>query len=148
MAARYLWLPRSHPEDPRAMPLTRLMAATDGSDHGDHAVDFALGLAAATGADLRVLGVETDGLPGAAPTRSPARPARTAGPPVRGRAGDRRAAARRAHPLRRAAGRDGGLDGLGAGRPRGRDRPARRGVAGRLAGGGAPGPDPDRESTR
>src|ERR1041385_1925816 len=78
MAARYLWLPRSHPEDPRAMPLTRLMAATDGSDHGDHAVDFALGLAAATGADLRVLGVETDGLPVAAPTRSAVRRAATA----------------------------------------------------------------------
>jgi nucleotide-binding universal stress UspA family protein len=60
------------------MPLTRLMAATDGSEHGDHAVDYAVALAAATGADLQVLGVETDGLPVAAPTRSAVRRAATA----------------------------------------------------------------------
>lgn len=60
------------------MPLTRLLAATDGSEHGDHAVEYARALAATAGAELQVLGVETDGLKVAAPTRSAVRRATTA----------------------------------------------------------------------
>jgi nucleotide-binding universal stress UspA family protein len=60
------------------MPLTRLLAATDGSEHGDHAVDYARALAASLGAELQVVGVETDGLPVAASTRSAVRRAATA----------------------------------------------------------------------
>ena len=52
------------------MPFIRLLAASDGSDHGDHAVELARTLAGMAGAELSVLGVRTDGLPVAAPTRS------------------------------------------------------------------------------
>ena len=60
------------------MPLTRLLVATDGSDHGDHAVEVARGLAAQAGARLGVLGVETDGLAVATLTRSAVRRVATA----------------------------------------------------------------------
>ena len=61
------------------MAITRLLAATDGSDHGDHAADVARTLAAEAGADLSVLGVETGGLPVVAFSRTTVRRVTTVG---------------------------------------------------------------------
>ena len=61
------------------MAITCVLAASDGSDHGDHAVDVARTLATGAGADLSILGVETDGLPMLAFSRTAVRRAATAG---------------------------------------------------------------------
>src|ERR1051326_3363381 len=61
------------------MAITCVLAASDGSGHGDHAVEVARTLATGAGPDLSILGVETDGLPMLAFSRTAVRRAATAG---------------------------------------------------------------------